>query len=55
MEGQKFLSQKDSDQIFSNLDEIVIASDNFCNDLINNGDPTSGKGIGETFIHHVIL
>ena len=47
------MTQKDSDQIFSNLDEILITSDNFYNDLTNNYNPATGTGISETFIKHV--
>lgn len=53
VEAQEFLNENDRNQIFSNLDEILIANDNFFTDLKLNCDVLTGKGIGETFIKHV--
>ena len=53
VEGQSILNENDRNQIFSNIDEILIANDNFFTDLLTNCDPDSGKGIGEIFIKHV--
>lgn len=51
--AQNILTDKDRNQIFSNLDEILIVNDNFFQDLQRSCDMNTGQGIGETFLKHV--
>ena len=51
--GQNILTDNDRNQIFSNLDEILIANDNFFQDLQRCCDINTGQGIGEIFLKHV--
>lgn len=53
MGTQTILSENDRNQIFSNLDEILIANDNFYQDLTTKCNLETGQGIGETFLKHV--
>lgn len=53
MGSQNILSENERNQIFSNLDEILIANDNFLQNLLVDCNLQSGIGIGETFLKHV--
>ena len=54
MGTQDILNENDRNQIFSNLDDILITNDNFYQDLMSNYS-RSGSGIGQAFLNHVTI
>lgn len=53
MEAQDILTNNDRQQIFSNIEEIMISNDNLLQDLLAHCNNETGEGIGKIFLKHV--